>query len=147
MSAVTIKNAIKANLDELVSSNVLGGATTSDIRKSPLAADIPSFPHAYLMPPSIESENTDNRTINRTYTYDIMILWNSENIADATTIEDNIEAILDKFDNDPTLSGEAMGGMLPVSSSPQPFQHNGKDLVMAVVQIQAKQFVSLTFQS
>jgi hypothetical protein len=38
-----------------------------------------------------------------------------------------------------------MGGILPVSSAPQPFQHGGKDLIMANVQIQAKQFVSLTF--
>lgn len=145
MSAVTIKEAIKTNLDALVTAEVLGGATTSDIKKNPLAADIPSFPHAFLMPPSIESEVLDNRTIVRTYIYDIMLIWNAENITDATTVEDNIEDVLSKFDNDPTLGGEAMAGVLPVSLAPQPYQHNGKDLIMAVVQIQAKQHVSLTF--
>lgn len=145
MSAPLIKAAIKVNLDALVTSAVLGGATTSDIKKDPLAADIPSFPHAFLMPPSIESEALDNRTNIRTYVFDIMVLWNAENITDATTIEEDIEAILNKFDNDPTLGGTAMAGYLPVSLAPQPFQHGGKDLIMAVVQIQAKQHVSLTF--
>jgi hypothetical protein len=145
MTAISIKQAIKTNLDALVTAETLGGATTSDIRKDPLAADIPSFPHAFLMPPSIESEVLDNRSVLRTYVYDIMVIWNAENIADATTVEGDIEAILDAFDNDPTLSGTAMGGVLPVSLAPQPFQHAGKDLIMAVVQIQAKQHVSLTF--
>lgn len=145
MSASTIKGAIKVNLDALVTSEVLAGATSSDLKKDPLSADIPSFPWAFLMPPSIESEALDNRTNLRTYVYDIMVLWNAENITDATTVETDIEAILDKFDNDPTLQGTAMGGYLPVSMAPQPFQHGGKDLIMAVVQIQAKQHVSLSF--
>lgn len=145
MSATSIKTAIKSNLDALVTSEVLSGATTSDIKQDPLSADIPSFPHAFLMPPSIESEALDNRTNIRTYIYDIMVIWNAENISDATTIEADIEAILDKFDNDPTLGGTAMAGYLPVSLAPQPFQHGGKDLIMAVVQIQAKQHVSLAF--
>lgn len=145
MSAATIKNAIKANLDELVIAGTLAGATTTDIRRDPLAADIPSFPHAFLMPPAIESEALDNRSVIRSYNYDIMVLWNAEDITDTTTIEDDVENILGKFDNDPTLSGTAMGGVLPVSLAPQPFQHGGKDLIMAVVQVQAKQHVGLTF--
>lgn len=145
MSSATIKAAIKTNLDALVTSTVLAGATTSDLKKDPLAADIPNFPHAFLMPPAVESEVLDNRNVVRTYVYDIMILWSAENITDATTVETDLEAILDKFDNDPTLGGTALGGVLPVSSAPQPFQHSGKDLIMAVVQLQAKEHVQLTF--
>ncbi len=145
MSAVTIKAAIKTNLDALVTAEVLAGATTTDIKRDPLAADIPNFPHAFLMPPSIESEVLDNRSITRAYTYDIIVLWNAEDIEDATTVEANIEAILQVFDNDPTLAGTAMGGVLPVSLAPEPFQHGGKDLIMVVVQIEAKQHVQLTF--
>jgi hypothetical protein len=145
MSAVAIKQAIKANLVALVSSGVLKGIAMSDLKKDPLAADIPAFPYAFLMPPSIESEALDNRTNIRTYTYDIMVLWNAQNITDATTVEDDIEGILDEFDNDPTLGGTAMAGVLPISAAPQPFQHAGKDLIMTAIQIQAKQHVSLTF--
>lgn len=145
MSAVSIKQAIKAVLDQLVTDGVLAGATTADLKKDPLGADIPSFPHAFLMPPSIESEALDNRTNLRTYVYDIMIVWKAENVEDAETVEADIEAILSRFDNNPTLDGTAMGGALPVSLAPQPLQHNARQLIIAGVQIQAKQHVSLTF--
>ena len=145
MSSVDIKNAVKAVLDTLVNDVVLASASITDIKRDPLAADFPSFPHACVMPPAIESEPLDNRSNVRTYTYDVMVLFNAENLADATALEETVEAILDKFDNNPTLSGTAMAGVLPVSSAPQPFQHNGRDMIMVVVQIQAKQHVSLTF--
>ena len=140
-----IKNAIKANLDALVTDQVLGGATITDIKKNPLDADIPSYPHAFLMPPGVESEVLDNRTNIRTYTFGIMVLFNAENLASTTELEEMVEAILNKFDNDPTLGGTALAGMLPVSSSPAPFQHNGKDLIMVEVQVQAKEYVTLGF--
>lgn len=146
MSAVTIKQAIKALLDELVDEETLAGATITDIKKNPLAIDVRHFPHAFLMPPSIESETSDNRTNTRVYIYDIIVLWNAENLSEDTEIEEGIEAILDKFDNHPTLNGTAMAGVLPVSMAPQPFQHGGKDLIMAAIQIQAKQHVTLTFE-
>lgn len=145
MSAVAIKQAIKSNLDDLVSAGVIAGASISDFKANPLVVEVPTFPHAFVMPPSIESESEDNRTNVRTYSYDIMVLWNAENVTNSTIIEETIEDILTKFDNDPTLGGTAMAGVLPVSSAPQPMQHGGRDLIMAVVQIQAKQHVSLTF--
>lgn len=145
MSAVSIKTEIKAKLDTLVVGGTLAGASVSDLKKDPLAADIPAYPWAFLMPPSIESEVEDNRTIIRAYTFDIMILWNAENITDATTVEEQIEEVLSAFDNDPTLGGTAMAGVLPVSAAPQPLQHGTRQLIMGVVQVQAKQHVSLTF--
>lgn len=141
----TIKANIKSNLDDLVTDETLRGATTSDIRKNPLAADIAGYPHAFLMPPAVESEVNDNRSMIRSYTFDIMVLFNAENLSSTTEVEETIEGILDKFDNDPTLGGAALGGVLPVSSAPEPFQHNGKDMIMAVVQITAKEHVNLNF--
>lgn len=145
MSASSIKQAVKANLDALVTAGRLAGATSSDLRKDPLEADIPGYPWAFLMPPSIESQVLDNRTNIRTYSYDIMIVWNAMNVADDTTVETDTEAVLSVFDNDPTLQGTALAGVLPVSMAPQPLQHAGKDLIMGVVQVQAKENVSLTF--
>jgi hypothetical protein len=144
MSATTVKNAIKANLDALVTAGTLGAAETSDLKKDPLA-EIPGYPYAALMPPSIESMTNDNRSNLRAYVYEIMIIWKAENITDATTVENDLEAVLKKFDNDPTLDGTALGGVQPVSLSPQPIQHAGRDLIMAVVQIKAKEVVQLTF--
>jgi hypothetical protein len=140
-----IKEAIKANLDSLVTDGVLSGATITDIRKDPLAADIPAFPYAFLMPPSTESEVLDNRTVTRTHTFGIMVIFSAENLASTTELEEKIESVLSKFDNDPTLGGAALGGVLPVSSAPAPFQHAGRDLIMAVIEIKAKELVSLSF--
>jgi hypothetical protein len=145
MSINTIKNAIKSNLDELVTDTVLGGATITSIKKSPLSSDVATYPHAFLMPPAVESEVLDNRTNVRTYSFDIMVLFQAEDISDTADLEVKIESMLSKFDNDPTLGGTALAGVLPVSSSPEPFNHNGRDLVMVVLQIQAKEPVSLTF--
>lgn len=145
MSILSIKAAIKTNLDALVTDAVLGGATQTDIKTDPLSANVGSFPHAFLMPPSIESEVLDNRSVSRTYTFDIMVLFQAEDLDSTAELETKVESMLSKFDNDPTLGGTAMGGVLPVSSSPEPFQHGGKDLVMVILQIQAKEFVTLTF--
>lgn len=144
MSSVSIKQAIKTKLDGLVTDGVLGGASISDLRKDPLS-DIPTYPHAFLTPPSMESEVVDNRSILRTYIYDILLVWKAENITDGDTIEEDIENVVTAFDNDPTLGGEAIGGVLPVSSAPQPIQHTANQLIVAQVQIQAKQHVSLDF--
>lgn len=144
MSIQLIKSAIKSNLDALVP-GTLGGAEISDIKKNPLAADIPAYPYAFLMPPAVESEVLDNRTITRTYTFGILVLFNAENLASTTELEEKVEAIMGAFDNDPTLGGTANGGVLPVSSAPEPFQHNGKDLIAVELQIKAKEPVTLTF--
>ncbi|CAB4151557.1 hypothetical protein UFOVP594_21 [uncultured Caudovirales phage] len=145
MSIKTIKDNIKLNLDALVTSSVIAGCTITDIKKNPLGADIPDYPYAYLMPPSVNSDVSDNRSNLRTYTFDVVIFVNAENLTSTTELEEMIEDVLNKFDNDPTLGGAALGGVLPVSSAPQPLQHNNKDLIMVVVTILAKEIVTLTF--
>lgn len=145
MSIATIKAAIKTNLDALVTDTVLSGATQTDIKTDPFNSDVGTFPHAFLMPPSTESEVLDNRSVTRTHTFDIMVLFQAEDLTTTAELETDIESILSKFDNDPTLAGTALGGVLPVSSAPEPFQHGGKDLIMVIIQIQAKEVVSLTF--
>jgi len=145
MSISTIKANIKTNLDDLVTSAVLAGCSTADIRKNQLGADTPAYPWAYLMPPGMESETSDSRSNLRTYTFDIVVLYNAEDLLGSDSLETMTESILNKFDNDPTLGGAALGGLLPVSSSPVPMQHNGKDLIMVVVTLKAKEVVTLTF--
>ena len=74
-----------------------------------------------------------------------MVIQNAENIATSDEIETLVENMMNEFDNDPTLGGTALGGVLPVSSSPQPYQHSGKDLVMFILRLEAKADVSLSF--
>lgn len=145
MSIQTIKNGIKTNLDALVTSSVLGSAVITDIKRDPLAADFPAYPCAILMPPSTESEILDNRTLVRSYTFNVMIIVQAENLSSNTELEEMIEDVLDKFDNDPTLGGTANAGIPPTSSAPEPFQHNGRDLIMTIITITAKETIDLTF--
>lgn len=140
-----IKNAIKTNLDELVTDETLGEANITDIKIDPLSTEIGAYPAAFVMPPSVESELSDNRNNVRTYTFEILVLFQAEDLQSTTELETDIEAILDKFDNDPTLDGKALGGVLPISSAPEPFKHGGKDLIAVSVQIQAKEIVQLSF--
>lgn len=145
MSIATIKAAIKTNLDALVTDTTLGGATQTDIKKDPLSHDVGTFPHAFLMPPALESDVLDNRSVTRTYTFDILIVFQAEDLDSTSELEIAVEAILDKFDNDPTLGGTALGGVLPITSTPEPYQHGGKDMIAVILQLQAKEIVSLTF--
>ncbi|TFH72391.1 hypothetical protein E3V39_12485 [Gammaproteobacteria bacterium LSUCC0112] len=145
MSLATVKGAVKTRLDALVTAGTLAGATITDIKKNPLSSDFGAYPHAFLMPPAIESSALDNRTNLRTYTFSIMVLYNAENLTTTSQLETSIEAILNAFDNDPTLNGTGMGGVEPVSSSPEPFQHGGKDLIMVEIVIKARDIISLSF--
>jgi hypothetical protein len=145
MSISTIKAQIAVNLANLVTDGVLAGYTTTDLKHDPLKADIPNYPHAYLMPPAVASNVLDNRSVLRTYTFDIVVMQNAENITTSDELETLVENMMNEFDNDPTLGGTALGGVLPVSSSPQPYQHSGKDLVMFILRIEAKADVSLSF--
>jgi hypothetical protein len=145
MSIATIKQNIKTLFDELVTADVLASCSVSDLKTDPLNADLNSFPHAFIMPPSVESEVNDNRNNIRTYTFDVLVIFNAENITGSDTVETTTESILSKFDNNPTMLGAALGGVLPVSSAPAPYQSNAKDMILVVVRIQAKELVSLTF--
>lgn len=140
-----IKNSIKSKLDELVVATILGGASESDYVKDVLGADIPAYPYAYLMPPSTSSTAVDNRTLLRTYNFAILVIVKAENISSSTEIETLQENIMNKFDNLPTLNGNADGGVLPASSEPEPVQHQGKQLVIFTINLVVNKTQTLTF--
>lgn len=146
MSALsTLKDAIKTRLDALVTATTLKGATITDLRKNPLDEDIQAFPWAFLMPPATDSDVVDNRTVLRTFTFDIMVVEKAENITSSTQIENLLEAVLNEFDNNPTLGGTADGAVLPATSAPQPIDHLGKNFTVFFVQLKCNRTQSLTY--
>ena len=146
MSAIQeIKDKIKAVCIELKDANVIAGVASIQMTKDPLDAEIPTTPYAYIMPPSTESVVVDNRTLLRTYTFDILVVVKGENINTETYIEDLIEAILNKFDNLPTLEGEADGGVEPASSAPLPLTHKNGNLVIFSIRLKVNKTLSLTY--
>lgn len=140
-----IKDQIKTQLDALVTAGTLGAAETMDIRKDPLDGEIPKFPAAFVMPPSMTSRVEDNRTLMRTYTFAIMVVENAENLSSTTQIEELMEAIVNRFDNLPTLAGTADGAVEPATSAPEPLQRNSKDYVVFFVSLAVNKTETLTY--
>jgi hypothetical protein len=142
----TIKSKIKEKLDALVTAGTLGAAESLDLRKDPLDGDIVGYPHAFLMPPSVENAGlVDNRTLRRTYTFAIMVLMKAENLASVSDVEVLMEAIMNKFDNSVNLDNESVGGIEAVTSTPAPIQHGDKQLIVFDVIIKARAIYDLSY--
>lgn len=146
MSAIqTIKQAIATQLQALVTANKIAGYSTTDLRYDPLNGDLPTTPYAWLMPPSTTSVAVDNRTLLRTYQFDIMVIVKGENVNSSTQIEELIETFLNNFDNVPTLIGAADGAVEPANSTPVPLQHKNGDILVFFVSLKVNRTETLTF--
>lgn len=140
-----IKARVKTVLDTLVPAS-LASVTITDIKKDPLDAEIGAYPAAFIMPPALgASERLDNRTNIRDYSFFIMVVMKGEDVTGTAQVEDLMELIVNALDNDITLAGNAVAGITPVTSQPEAFQHNGRDLIIFDVIIKARATYSLTF--
>lgn len=143
--STTVKNAVKAKLDALKTAGTLKTVIVDDLKMDAISEkDIAAFPAAIVSSPSCDGEIEDSRDNTRTYTFDILIVQKGMNITSANDIEELAEAILDAFDNDPTLGGAAQSGMLPASNS-TPVTTSEKAYVVFTVTLKIKALKSLTF--
>lgn len=139
------KAQLKTVLDTLVPTYVKS-VTLSDIKKDPLDAEIGGYPAIFIMPPALgASERLDNRTNLRDYTFFLLVVMRAEDIATTADVEDLMERIVNVLDNVITLSGTVIGGVSPVTSAPEAFQHNSRDLIVFDVIIKARITETLTF--
>lgn len=146
MSALAdIKTQIKTHLDALKTAGTLAEVQEDDFKVGLLERDIEAYPCAILTTPAIESGAETNRDNTRIYTFEIVIVEKQENVNSATDIEDLAEAILNKFDNDPTLSGKSDAGLEPAASTPQAAIARGKGVIFFSVILRAKKVITLTF--
>lgn len=148
MSVVgNVKTRIKSNLDALVSSSNLGQVIISDFNKKSIwEYDIATYPAAIISTPGIpESVGKTNGQNLRTYEFEIIVVEKGENIDDTSQIEDLMEVIANKFDNDPTLGGVACGAVDPVVTPAMALSNEDKTFVVFSVIIRAKVMIDLTF--
>lgn len=124
---------------------VLGEIQSDDFVTDFFSRDVAKFPVAIVTPSAIESEAADNRNNLRTYTYEILIVQQGENIMSSGDVENLRQAIMDLFDNDPTLSGLSNGGVDPTSSPIGTFTHADKSYVGFSIRVRPKALVTLTF--
>jgi hypothetical protein len=140
-----IKTAIKNKFEELKVAGIIAEVQEDDFKVGLLERDIAAYPAAIITTPSIESDPGTNRDNIRTYNFGVLIVDKSENVNSPEYIENLAEAILDKFDNDPTLGGVANAGVEPSTSPAQAAVSRGKGVVFFEVIIKAKRFVNLNF--
>ena len=141
--STTIKNAVKAKLDSLVPST-LGQVIADDLKQSDFSyKNIGVFPAAILSCPAIEGTAETNRENMRSHAFMIVIVQKGENISSSSDIEELMEAILNAFDEDPTLGGAANGGCDPSSSTPEAITSADGSFVVFNILVKARAIKSI----
>jgi hypothetical protein len=149
--AQTIKSAIVADLQTLVTSGVLNAVIEDDFTKlNPFDRTWPGYPSALVIPPTVSaSEYEDVATNLREYTWYVMIVTTPENLSatDPTYLESLIDQTLQVFDNDVTLQGTAVGGVQPaILDPPGPVSSGGVTYVAFYITLKAKVLVPAAVQ-
>ncbi len=146
MTLVTdIKTEVKIALDALVSGGVIKEVQHDDFRVGIFDRDYAKFPVAILTTPSIEGEYLTNRQNTRVHTFEIIILMRGEDVGSPADVENLMETILDKFDNNLTLTAKADGGVEPSITSPEVVIARSKSFITFSVIVKAKAVKDLTF--
>ncbi|MFA5080300.1 MAG: hypothetical protein WC472_01605 [Candidatus Paceibacterota bacterium] len=137
--ATTIKNKIKTYLEEIKALGIIGEVQVDDLKQStPFDRDFGAYPAVVVTSPSITSEALTNSDNLRTYTFALVVVVKAEDVESETEVEDLVENILNKFDDDITFGGEADGGVEPSASNPEPITIKGKSLIVFSIIIKAK---------
>lgn len=145
MLITDIKTKIKAKLDALVPTT-LGEVFVDDFKDTAIFdRDYGAYPVAVMTSPSLENAAETNRDNLRRHIFNILVIFKGEDIATAYDVENVMETLLDAFDNDPTLTGTADGGVEPSTSTPEPIVSRDKSYIAFVLTVKAKAIKSLTF--
>lgn len=122
----------------LQTAGTLGAVVQEDLSKDPLAANYPAFPVAIVGMPDISSEYLDTSMNRRTYEFPILVLAKYEETTAPTDIEDLVDALIDKFDQNFTLGGLADGGVEAAATKGAPISSSDKTYVAIIVIIKAR---------
>lgn len=139
-----IKQKIKEVLLGLKRSEVLKDVLVRDISESIFDLDLALYPCAILTPPSITSEIYTNVDNLRTYNFEILIVLKTDSITEENTVEELMETLVDTFDNLPSLSGIAEGGLEPATSPTESITSRGKTWTLFRVILKAKSCATIT---
>lgn len=142
--ATELKTKIADVLESLKRQEVLADVLVREVNESLFDIDIARYPVAVLPPPYITSEILTNVDNLRTYNFEVLIIVKQENITEENPIEDLMETLLDTFDNLPSLSGVAEGGLEPATSPTETFTARGKTYTLFRVILKAKASTTIT---
>lgn len=140
-----IKAKIKAKLDALKVAGTLKTVIEYDGKKGIFDYDFASTPAAVLGSPSMSSAIETNRDNMRAYTFEIVVITKAEEVSSLTQLEDLAETLLDAFDNDPTMTGSANGGVEPSTSPAEPVVSRGNNYLAFSVVVVARAVKVLSY--
>jgi hypothetical protein len=146
--AQAIKQQIAVNLKALQTAGVIRSFISLDRGKDPLSKDNAppeGFPFALIGMPRVANDMEDTATNIRTYRFDILFVVSYENMSDMDyTIEGMIDAVLNQFDTNFTLSGTAVGAQVPPAQvNAFPVTTPSGDFACFVVTIEARALYQL----
>lgn len=140
-----IKTEIEKLLNELRRTEVLKQVIVHDNKKDVWAYDFSGFPTAILTTPTIDNDYLTNRQNLRLYTFEILIVHNKDEMGTTDAIEELMDTIVDKFDNNPTLNGKSDGAVEPSTSPVGTIDLPGKSYIVFSVIVKARAVKDLTF--
>lgn len=132
-------------LDVLVTSGIVKEVQHDDFRVGIFDRDYKAFPVAIVTTPSIEASYFTNTQNARIHTFEIIVLMKGEDISGPDDVEELMEKIMDQFDNNPTLTAKADGGVEPSITSPQVVVARSKSFITFSVIVKAKAIKDLNF--
>jgi hypothetical protein len=138
--ASPIKQQILVNLQALVTAGVINSFYSIDANPDPLTIQPPAgYPFAIVGMPRISSDFDDEATNQRVYRFDILFVLDPATLKNADTdVEDKIDAALNQFDTNFTLSGTAVAAVLPAEVEGAPVSTGDKTLLCFVVTLKAR---------
>jgi hypothetical protein len=141
-----IKEKIKERLELLVTEGILGEVQVDNAAADVFERDIGNWPCAIVTTPSTQSDYFQNTQNTRTHNFEIIVVQKQENVSSQEDIENLIEAILDKFDTVPSLSGAATGGVEPTSSPVEKIPAKGGTYIAFAITLKCRVIKDLIFE-
>jgi hypothetical protein len=141
-----IKKEIVLNLNALAQAGVINSVVELDTGKDPLTIDPQAgYPFALVGMPVITADYEDSATNKRTYRFDVLIATSYEYLADQNEgVESILDAVLNQFDNNFTLSGAAIATVLPVEVLTIPVSTAMKSLVCFMLTLKVQTLFQIT---
>jgi hypothetical protein len=138
--AKPIKQQILVNLQALVAAGAINSFVSLDKNPDPLVtAATAGYPFAIVGMPKIASDFEDQATNIRTYRFDILFVLNAgELVHPDTDLEDTMDAVLNQFDTNFTLSGAAIAAVLPATVEGWPVSTGDKQLLCFVLTLMVR---------
>ncbi|AVT83667.1 hypothetical protein RPYSC3_48070 [Rhodopseudomonas palustris] len=130
-------------LRELQDEGIIRSFIGIDRGKDPLQAPPQGYPFAIVGMPKVGNKEEDSANNTRKYHWEILFVFSYENMPDPTlTIEGAMDAIINKFDTNFTLSGEANAGVDPATIESFPVSTGSQELACLMLTLEA----STTYQ-